>query len=356
MALDWAVLRARHDQLIREVSDPAVDHQRRAAAHKELSGLAELLRVYDITKQLSERLQEAQSQRAQEINSELVELFDEEIRSLERESVQAHEQLEELLYPPDERDSRSAFLEIRAGVGGQEAALFVADLLRMYTLYAQQQGWRVSIASESPTELKGYREIVLHIEGKNVYGALKKEAGVHRVQRVPSTEASGRVHTSTVTIVVLPESPEAPEITINPADLRIDVYRASGAGGQHVNRTDSAVRVTHIPTGIVVACQEDRSQHKNRARAMKVLQARLDALAEEKQRSSEAAQRRDMIGSGMRSEKVRTYNFPQNRVTDHQAEITLNKLDRILEGDLDEIIMALKKLSREERRTNLRAP
>lgn len=355
MALDWAALRLRHEKLMREASNPTGDHQQRTAALKELAGLTELLRAYDLTIQCDGRLKEARAQREQEQNSELAELFDEEIRTLEQECVQAHEQLEERLYPPDDRDSRSVFLEIRAGVGGQEAALFVADLLRMYTLYCQQQGWRVSVASESPTELKGYREIVLHIEGKNVYGALKKEAGVHRVQRVPSTEASGRVHTSTVTIVVLPESPEAPEVTINPADLRIDVYRASGAGGQHVNRTDSAVRVTHIPTGIVVACQEDRSQHKNRARAMKVLQARLDALAEEKQRSSEAAQRRDMIGSGMRSEKVRTYNFPQNRVTDHQAELTLNKLDRVLEGNLDEIIEALKKLSREERRASIKS-
>ncbi len=253
------------------------------------------------------------------------------------------------LFPPDERDDRSVFLEIRAGAGGQEAALFAADLMRMYMMYALEKGWKTSVVSESSTDLGGYREVVLHIEGPGVFGHLKFESGVHRVQRVPKTETQGRIHTSTVTVAVLPEAEEV-EMTINPADLRIDVFRAGGAGGQHVNKTESAVRITHIPTGVVVSCQDDRSQHKNKATAMKVLKSRLLQQQREKNEAEASKQRKEQVGTGERAEKVRTYNFPQNRVTDHQVDVTLKKLDRVLEGDMDEIIQPLREKERNNRR------
>ena len=234
-------------------------------------------------------------------------------------------ELDDILYPADERNDRSVYLEIRAGAGGQEAALFVADLQKMYTNYAQKMHWRVSVESVSTTDFGGFREIILHIQGKGVYGHLRYESGVHRVQRVPATETQGRIHTSTVTVAVLPEAEEV-DVTINPSDLRIDVYRSSGAGGQHVNTTDSAVRVTHIPTGVAVACQEERSQHKNKAKAMKLLQSRLLAAQMEKSEAEMRKQRKEQVGTGERAEKVRTYNFPQNRVTDHQVDVTLKSL------------------------------
>jgi len=221
----------------------------------------------------------------------------------------------------------------------------------MYTLYAQKNNWRVTVESFSTTDLGGYREIILHVQGKGVYGHLKYESGVHRVQRVPSTETQGRIHTSTVTVAVLPEAEEV-DIQINPADLRIDVYRSSGAGGQHVNTTDSAVRVTHIPTGVAVACQEERSQHKNKAKAMKLLQSRLLAAQVEKSEAEMRKQRKEQVGTGERAEKVRTYNFPQNRVTDHQVDVTLKKLDMVMEGEMDDIIEALMQKEREERKKN----
>jgi peptide chain release factor 1 len=241
------------------------------------------------------------------------------------------------------------FLEIRSGTGGQEAALFAADLLRMYTAYALAHGWKTSLVSASPTDLGGYREIVLEIKGKGLYGRLKYESGVHRVQRVPETETGGRVHTSTATVAVLPEAKEV-DVQINQSDLRIDTYRASGAGGQHVNTTDSAIRITHIPTGVVVACQDERSQHKNRTQAMKILQSRILSAEQEKQDQEESRMRKEQVGGAKRSEKVRTYNFPQNRVTDHQVSVTLKKLDQVMQGQLDEIIEALQDKEREERR------
>jgi peptide chain release factor 1 len=247
-------------------------------------------------------------------------------------------------------DDRSVYLEIRAGAGGQEAALFAGDLQRMYTNYALKKGWRVEVDSLSTTDLGGMREVVLHIEGRGVFGHLRFESGVHRVQRVPQTETQGRVHTSTATVAVLPEAEEV-DVTINPADLRIDTFRAGGAGGQHVNKTDSAIRITHVPTGTVVSCQEDRSQHKNRAKAMKMLQSRLLAVQMEKQQLEMSQQRKEQVGTGDRAEKVRTYNFPQNRVTDHQVDVTLKKLDMVMEGALDEIVDALRKKARESRRS-----
>jgi peptide chain release factor 1 len=243
--------------------------------------------------------------------------------------------------PRDPSDERNVFIEIRAGTGGDESALFAAALFRMYARYAERQGWRVEIVSESPSDLGGYREIVARIVGNGAYARLKFESGGHRVQRVPETEAQGRIHTSACTVAVLPEADPVADIVINPADLRIDTFRASGAGGQHVNKTDSAVRITHLPTGIVVECQDDRSQHRNRAQAMSVLASRLVDRERRERQQKEAAQRKSLIGSGDRSERIRTYNFPQGRVTDHRINLTLYKIDAIMQGDLDELIGAL---------------
>jgi peptide chain release factor 1 len=282
---------------------------------------------------------------------EMAQLYEQEIVDLEKKHAVLVQELEECMTPPEKLDDRSVFLEVRAGTGGQEAALFAADLVKMYSNYALQKGWRASLVDQSLTDLGGIRDAILHIEGKNVYGHLKFEAGVHRVQRVPRTETAGRVHTSTATVVVLPEAQEI-DITINPADLRIDVFRASGAGGQHVNTTDSAVRITHIPSGVVVSCQDERSQHKNKAKAMKMLQSRLLAHEVERQAAEVGQKRKEMVGRAMRSEKVRTYNFPQNRMTDHQVDLTLKNLDYIIEGNLDEIVDALRVQEKEERKSN----
>jgi len=249
--------------------------------------------------------------------------------------------LQVLLLPRDPNDTRSLFLEIRAGTGGDESALFSGDLLRMYSRYAEQRGWRVEIMSESASELGGYKEVIARIDGDGAYGRLKFESGAHRVQRVPATEAQGRIHTSACTVAVMPEADEQGEIVINAADLRIDTFRASGAGGQHINKTDSAVRITHLPTGLVVECQDDRSQHRNKDKAMQVLAARLKDKETRERQSKEAAERKSLIGSGDRSERIRTYNYPQGRVTDHRINLTLYKLGQIMEGDLDELTGAL---------------
>ena len=247
-------------------------------------------------------------------------------------------ELERLLVPPDPNDERNVYLEIRAGTGGAEAALFAGDLLRMYLRYAELRGWRTEAVSASPGEHGGYKEVVTRIAGQGVYSRLKFEAGTHRVQRVPETEAQGRIHTSACTVAILPEAASIVAIDVNPADLRIDTYRSSGAGGQHVNKTESAIRITHLPSGIVVECQDERSQHKNRARAMALLQARLLAVAQERQASEQASSRRLQVGSGDRSERIRTYNFPQNRLTDHRVGLTLYQLDEVMEGALDAVI------------------
>ncbi len=256
-----------------------------------------------------------------------------------RERVELLEQeLQTLLLPRDPNDSRNVFLEIRAGTGGDEASLFAADLFRMYSAYAEKRGWKVEVLSSHASDVGGYKEIISRVIGQGAYSRLKFESGAHRVQRVPQTEAQGRIHTSACTVAVMPEAEEIDDVVINPADLRIDTYRASGAGGQHVNRTDSAVRITHLPSGIVVECQDERSQHKNKARAMSVLQAKLLQAEQDKQQSEQAATRRRLVGSGDRSERIRTYNFPQGRITDHRINLTLYKLDQALAGDLDEII------------------
>jgi peptide chain release factor 1 len=346
---DLIKLQQRYDDLANELT-AITDSAKRIVLQKEL---ARLLRIIDAQKDLArvnEQIAEAKNQlKYSSEDHEMTELFKVELHDLELKRTQKERTVEDLMIPSDEHDERSVFVEIRAGAGGQEAALFAADLLRMYTNYAIKKGWRTTVVDESFTDLGGIRDVTLHVEGEGVYGHLKFEAGVHRVQRVPKTETAGRVHTSTATVAVLPEAEEV-DVSINPADLRIDVFRASGAGGQHVNTTDSAVRITHIPTGVVVSCQDERSQHKNKAKALKVLQSRLLAFEKERHAAEVGKQRKDQVGRGMRAEKVRTYNFPQNRVTDHNADITLKKLDYVIEGDLDEIIETLRTLDREERR------
>ncbi len=250
-------------------------------------------------------------------------------------------ELQAALLPKDPNDERNVFLEIRAGTGGDESALFAADLLRMYIRYAERHRWSTEIVSASASELGGYKEVIVRIVGQGAYSALKFESGGHRVQRVPETEAQGRIHTSACTVAVIPEADPIADITINPADLRIDTFRASGAGGQHINKTDSAVRITHLPTGVVVECQDDRSQHRNRAQAMSVLASRLLDRERQERQSKEAAHRKSLVGSGDRSERIRTYNFPQGRVTDHRINLTLYKIDSIMDGELDEVVKAL---------------
>ena len=263
-----------------------------------------------------------------------------DLEALEPRREELDQQLRIQLLPKDAADERSAILEVRAGTGGDEAALFAGDLLRMYQRYAEEQGWKVELISASPSDVGGYKEIVASITGRGVFARLKYESGVHRVQRVPATETQGRIHTSTVTVAVLPQAEEV-DVQINDADLRIDTYRASGAGGQHVNKTDSAVRITHLPTGVVVAMQEEKTQHKNRAKAMKVLRARLFEAERSRAAATRAADRKSQVGTGDRSERIRTYNFPQGRVSDHRINLTLYKIDRVMQGDLDDFIDAL---------------
>ena len=293
------------------------------------------------------RQRRADLQDARQLQADLPEgddmhaMASEEIASAEKELAELDTELQRMLLPKDPDDARPAFVEIRAGTGGDESALFAGDLLRMYSRYAQSQGWKCEIMSESPSELGGYKEVVLRIEGENVYGALKFESGGHRVQRVPATETQGRIHTSACTVAVLAEPDEAQAIQINPSDLRIDTFRASGAGGQHINKTDSAVRITHLPTGIVAECQDGRSQHSNKAQALRVLTARIQEKERAERAAKDAAERKSLIGSGDRSDRIRTYNFPQGRLTDHRINLTLYKLLNIMEGDLQDVIGAL---------------
>lgn len=303
--------------------------------HAEISPVVALYRAYMQSEQdiatATEMLDDA----------EMKELADQEIADGKVRLQMLEMQLQTELLPKDPNDERNIFLEIRAGTGGDESALFSADLLRMYTRYAERQRWKVEIISESMSELGGYREVIIKIIGRGAFSRLKFESGGHRVQRVPTTETQGRIHTSACTVAVMPEADEVADVNLNPADLRIDTYRASGAGGQHINKTDSAVRITHIPTGIVVECQDDRSQHKNKAQAMSVLAARIKDKQLREIASKEAATRKSLIGSGDRSERIRTYNFPQGRITDHRINLTLYKIDAIMDGDLDELLGAL---------------
>lgn len=306
---------------------------------RERAGISKLVETYRAYKKVEEEIKESHNLLT-ESDEEMRELAKAELHSLKERQAALEEEIKTLLLPQDPRDDKNIFLEIRAGTGGEEAALFAADLFRMYAKFAEMNRWRVEVMSQNPTGLGGFKEIIALIEGKKVYSRLKYESGVHRVQRVPVTESSGRIHTSAVTVAVLPEADEV-EVEINPNDLRIDVYRSSGPGGQSVNTTDSAVRVTHIPTGLVVTCQDEKSQHKNKAKALKVLRARLlDQLMEE-QHNEISEDRKSQVGSGDRSERVRTYNFPQNRVTDHRLGLTLHRLDSVLEGDLAEVVDVL---------------
>ena len=304
--------------------------------HAEVSGSVELYRRH--------RRRESDLASARELlaDPEMADMAREEIDAAERDLGTLEQQLQEALLPRDPDDARNAFVEIRAGTGGDESALFAADLLRMYLRYAERRGWKAELMSESASDLGGYKEAVVRFAGAGAYGDLKFESGGHRVQRVPVTEAQGRIHTSACTVAVLAEPDEAEEVTLNPAELRIDTFRASGAGGQHINKTDSAVRITHLPTGIVAECQDDRSQHRNKAKAMAVLAARLREKERGERQSVEAAARKSLIGSGDRSDRIRTYNFPQGRLTDHRINLTLYKLQSVLDGDLDEVIGALR--------------
>ncbi|NBV74978.1 MAG: peptide chain release factor 1 [Methylococcaceae bacterium] len=288
---------------------------------------------------------EADWQSAQEMakdsDPDLREMAKEEIQAAEQRRDELEQELQILLLPRDPNDNRNIFLEVRAGTGGDEAAIFSGDLARMYQRYAERQGWSTEIINENRGEHGGFKEVILRVSGQNVYSQLKFESGTHRVQRVPETESQGRVHTSACTVAIMPEVDSIDGIEINPSDLRIDTYRASGAGGQHVNRTDSAIRITHIPSGVVVECQDERSQHKNRARAMSLLQSRLLAAAQEKQHAEQSENRKLQVGSGDRSERIRTYNYPQGRLTDHRINLTLYKLEEIMEGGLEHVIQPL---------------
>ncbi|MBW0169214.1 MAG: peptide chain release factor 1 [Hydrogenophaga sp.] len=272
---------------------------------------------------------------------DMAEMAQEEIQSAEADIALLDQELQQLLLPKDPDDERNAFVEIRAGTGGDESALFAGDLARLYTRYAEKQRWQVETVSESPSELGGYKEVVLRVAGQGAYGRLRFESGGHRVQRVPATETQGRIHTSAATVAVMPEPDETQAVQLNPSELRIDTYRASGAGGQHINKTDSAVRVTHLPTGITAECQDGRSQHSNKAKALQVLTARLQEKDRSERAAAEAATRKGLIGSGDRSDRIRTYNFPQGRLTDHRINLTLYKVLQVMEGDLDEVIHAL---------------
>jgi len=309
---------------------------------KEYARLSPLADRYRELRGLEQELASAEELRS-DADPTLRSLAEEESERVRGAIAQARADLERMLIPRDPRDDKSVFLEIRAGTGGDEAAIFAGDLFRMYARYAESHGFGVEVLSESPGEHGGHKEIIARIAGAAAFSRLKFESGTHRVQRVPATEAQGRIHTSACTVAILPELDEVDEVEINPADLRIDTFRSSGAGGQHVNKTESAVRITHLPTGMVVECQDERSQHKNRSRAMALLRARLTAAEEERQQSAQAQSRRMQVGSGDRSERIRTYNFPQGRVTDHRINLTLYKLAQVMDGDLDELFGALQR-------------
>lgn len=348
--MNWDLIKKNYDELLQKLTSPDLESRERSRLQKLLGYYTAVLEKHKEEVTLVASIEELKKEIAEVgDDGELSKLYEEEISQKDGELKKLRLEVEDLLYPSDGRDNASVFVEIRAGAGGQEAALFVSDLFKMYSNYSLARHWTVSVMDSSPTDIGGYKEIVLYIKGKNVYKHLKFESGVHRVQRVPKTEASGRIHTSTVTVAVLPEVAEV-EVKIDPKDIRVDVYRSSGPGGQSVNTTDSAVRITHVPTGIVVSCQDERSQIKNKAKAMKVLQARIAEAEKRKKEAEISAERKSQIGSGERSEKIRTYNYPQNRVTDHRINLTLKKLDVIMEGVLDDLINPLVSWSREQRK------
>ncbi|HBM79777.1 MAG: peptide chain release factor 1 [Clostridiales bacterium] len=332
----------KYNDLTKKISDPEViaNQQEWQKLMKEHASLEEIVQSYKEYKDVSKEIENDKEIIDDKSESELKELAEEELKDLEKKQEGIENKLKLLLLPKDPNDEKNVFLEIRAGTGGEEAALFAAELLRMYTKYAERKNWKVEIMSANQTDLGGFKEVVAMIQGKGVYSRLKFESGTHRVQRVPETEASGRIHTSAVTVAIMPEVEDV-EVNIDPDDLRIDVYRSSGHGGQCVNTTDSAVRITHIPTGIVVTCQDEKSQIKNRDKAMKVLKARIYDKLQQEQNAKVAEERRSQVGSGDRSERIRTYNFPQGRVTDHRIGLTIYQLESFLDGDMDVVLDAL---------------
>jgi peptide chain release factor 1 len=339
----------RHDDLSEQLGDPAVakDPEKLRDLGREHRRLSDILEVGNRYRAAVEGLQEAREILEDGSDEELVELARDDAERLGKEKEELEEQVRDLLVPPDPNDNKAAIVEIRAGTGGEEATLFAADLMRMYVRYAERRGWTIEALGSNETGLGGFKEVTFSVEGNGAYGSLKYESGVHRVQRVPVTEASGRIHTSAASVAVLPEAGQV-EIDINPNDLKVDVYRSSGPGGQSVNTTDSAVRITHLPTNTVVTCQDEKSQLKNKNKAMKVLRARLHAAAEAERSAKLAAERREMVSTGDRSAKIRTYNFPQNRVTDHRIGLTLQALDRVLGGEIDDLVDALREHDRRQ--------
>lgn len=333
----------RFEELNMRLTDPSVinDQELYLKLMKEHSELSEIVEKFREYKAFVTTLEEARQMREENSDPELAEMIDAEIEEASSGIERTERELKILLMPKDPNDEKDVIVEIRSGAGGEEAALFAAVLFRMYTHYAETRGWTVSIIDSNPTEIGGFKEIVFEIEGKGAYSRLKFESGVHRVQRVPTTESSGRIHTSTATVAVLPEADDVPEVDINPNDIEVDTYRASGAGGQHVNKTSSAIRITHLPSGIVVTCQDQRSQHKNRDKAMRVLKARLYEIEMQKHTSDIAENRKSQVGTGDRSERIRTYNFPQRRVTDHRIGFTMYRIEDFVNGDIDEVIDAL---------------
>ena len=340
IAAKLAQLTLRLDELNHLLSAETVtanldNYRKLTREHSEIAPVVELYQAY---RQGEEDMQTAQGMVS---DPALRDFAEAEIRDTRQRLAQIEVELQQQLLPQDPNDDRSIFLEIRAGTGGDESALFAGELFRMYARFAERNQWQVEVISQSPGEMGGYKEIIAKVVGQGAYSKLKFESGAHRVQRVPMTETQGRIHTSACTVAVLPEADEIAAVVLNPAELRIDTYRASGAGGQHVNKTDSAIRVTHLPTGIVVECQEDRSQHKNKARALSVLAARIKDAQIREQQQKTAAARKSLVGSGDRSERIRTYNFPQGRVTDHRINLTLYKIERIMDGELDDVVSAL---------------
>ncbi|NBF40692.1 MAG: peptide chain release factor 1 [Spirochaetes bacterium] len=342
-------LKQRYDELQELIADPDIhkDPKRYKELMQEHSHLSELVAAYDEYTETQQAVAETRELVEQEQDSDMKAMAREELENLEEKEQSLLNKLKIMLVPKDPLDGKDTIVEIRAGTGGDEASLFAANLYRMYSRFAEKNKWKIEVMDQSPTEVGGFKEIVFSVAGRNVYGNLKYESGVHRVQRVPTTESGGRIHTSAVTVAVLPEA-EDTDIQLANEDLRIDVFRSSGPGGQSVNTTDSAVRITHIPTGTVVTCQDEKSQHKNKAKALRVLKARLYEAEELRKRQERDTARKSQIGSGDRSERIRTYNFPQNRITDHRINLTLYKLDHVLQGELDEAVEALKLTDREE--------
>tara|TARA_R110001599_G_scaffold65838_2_gene185958 strand:- start:209601 stop:210686 length:1086 start_codon:yes stop_codon:yes gene_type:complete len=333
----------RHEEVSALLSDSETiaDQERFRTLSREYAELEGVVNCYTLYSNLRRDLEEAR-QMLEDEDPDVREMAREEVESNSNRMQELEIELQALMLPRDPMDSHNVFLEIRAGTGGDEAAIFSGDLFRMYSRYAENQGWKVEVLSERPGDHGGYKEIIARVEGRDVYAHLKFESGAHRVQRVPETESQGRIHTSACTVAIMPEPDEVDAIEINKGDLRVDTYRASGAGGQHVNKTDSAVRLTHIPSGIVVECQDERSQHKNRARAMSLLQAKLATTAQDKAAAEQAEQRRNLVGTGDRSDRIRTYNFPQGRMTDHRINLTLYKLAEILEGEVGAVVGPLR--------------